>query len=229
MDARRDVTTSLAQTALAIVLLVVLKFVLRALPMMQGLNVPRLPMTVNDLVNLLIMLVIVGILVKFAIEIRTQMEAAAPQFPESGKLAAALVGIIAILLTYYTLSKWLDMLLGENAWIYRLVFLILVLVPLVVIGLVLYRNTEIILAFFTNVPTNLSIHRVSVKERNVRTCPQCGAANPPDAKFCLYCGAPLGEPEPEPASSSRQCPNCGAEYEPGARFCIVCGTELPPM
>jgi class 3 adenylate cyclase/tetratricopeptide (TPR) repeat protein len=49
-----------------------------------------------------------------------------------------------------------------------------------------------------------------------RTCPNCAAANPERARFCMSCGAELAP----------QCPSCGAENPAGAKFCIECGTVL---
>src|SRR3954470_16697334 len=48
------------------------------------------------------------------------------------------------------------------------------------------------------------------------TCPSCAAENPPEARFCMSCGATLAP----------QCPSCGADNPPGAKFCIECGTAL---
>ncbi|HEU0026606.1 MAG TPA: adenylate/guanylate cyclase domain-containing protein [Ktedonobacterales bacterium] len=47
-------------------------------------------------------------------------------------------------------------------------------------------------------------------------CPNCGAENPPSARFCVSCGQPL----------PRICPNCGASNPSGARFCNQCGFNL---
>ncbi len=49
-------------------------------------------------------------------------------------------------------------------------------------------------------------------------CPQCGTANPADAKFCNNCGAKL--------SGTIKCPTCGTENPPGAKFCSNDGTKL---
>src|ERR687884_2136646 len=43
-------------------------------------------------------------------------------------------------------------------------------------------------------------------------CPQCKAENPPQAKFCMECAAPLG----------RKCSACGAELPATAKFCVEC-------
>jgi len=52
----------------------------------------------------------------------------------------------------------------------------------------------------------------------VVACPECGTANPKDAKFCNNCGAKL--------SGTISCPNCGHENAAGAKFCNNCGTKL---
>lgn len=50
------------------------------------------------------------------------------------------------------------------------------------------------------------------------SCPECGVANPRNARQCSACGAPLSEPE--------SCPRCAHVNPPGARFCNHCGTPL---
>ena len=47
-------------------------------------------------------------------------------------------------------------------------------------------------------------------------CPKCAAENPGHAKFCLNCGAPLGN----------RCSNCQSELPAGARFCMNCGQPV---
>ena len=47
-------------------------------------------------------------------------------------------------------------------------------------------------------------------------CPQCGHPNPPAAKFCSGCGAPL----------ELRCPACGHANLLGSRFCNECGRAL---
>ena len=45
------------------------------------------------------------------------------------------------------------------------------------------------------------------------TCPRCRQSNPPNARFCLGCGARLAQ----------ACGACGVELPAGARFCLQCG------
>jgi ribosomal protein L40E len=65
-------------------------------------------------------------------------------------------------------------------------------------------------------------------------CSKCGAANPPDKKFCRQCGSPLNVISP-PVSSPRQeifaaagmaCAQCGATVPAGKAFCSKCGAPI---
>ena len=47
-------------------------------------------------------------------------------------------------------------------------------------------------------------------------CPACQAPHDASARFCVECGASLGE----------RCPECGAECRPEHRFCAACGAAL---
>jgi hypothetical protein len=44
-------------------------------------------------------------------------------------------------------------------------------------------------------------------------CSRCQHENPPQAKFCLECGAPFAVP----------CGQCGTQLPAGAKFCLECG------
>src|SRR5262245_33554620 len=48
------------------------------------------------------------------------------------------------------------------------------------------------------------------------TCPRCQHENPPQAKFCLECGARL----------AHRCRQCGIELPAGAKFCLECGQAV---
>jgi hypothetical protein len=53
-----------------------------------------------------------------------------------------------------------------------------------------------------------------------RNCPACGKALPPNAKFCVSCGAKVA---PE---TSAKCPHCSRDVPPAAKFCTGCGALL---
>ncbi len=47
-------------------------------------------------------------------------------------------------------------------------------------------------------------------------CTGCRKENPPQAKFCLECGAAL----------AFKCATCGTELPAGAKFCLECGQSV---
>src|SRR5207245_2130707 len=47
-------------------------------------------------------------------------------------------------------------------------------------------------------------------------CPRCRNENPPQAKFCLECGARV----------ALTCRNCRSELPAGAKFCLECGAPV---
>ncbi|MBN1975820.1 MAG: VWA domain-containing protein [Anaerolineae bacterium] len=55
------------------------------------------------------------------------------------------------------------------------------------------------------------------------TCPVCGEALRPGARFCKACGTPQAAHD---APQATACANCGAALRPGARFCANCGQRV---
>ena len=47
-------------------------------------------------------------------------------------------------------------------------------------------------------------------------CPRCQHENPPQAKFCLECGARV----------ALTCTKCRSELPAGAKFCLECGERV---
>src|SRR5262245_34763921 len=62
--------------------------------------------------------------------------------------------------------------------------------------------------------------RRSVEETSGMHCPRCQTENPPQAKFCLACAAPL----------ARRCAHCGTPLPTVAKFCPECAhpATAPP-
>ncbi len=60
-------------------------------------------------------------------------------------------------------------------------------------------------------------------------CRECGAENPPEARFCYQCGKEISR-LPQDASSfqsqSAFCQKCGVQNPPSSKFCMECGTTL---
>lgn len=57
-------------------------------------------------------------------------------------------------------------------------------------------------------------------------CPACDSNNPPDARACRVCGAPLEPMAADSGDEDRTCPACGGGVAVGAKFCPHCGHGL---
>ena len=86
----------------------------------------------------------------------------------------------------------------------------------------------------------------AVKPMSGGVCSKCGNSLPPNAKFCLECGAKVenlsenemicpkcGNKTPKGkfctecgAKLQNICPNCGKEVSQGAKFCLECGQRI---
>ena len=51
------------------------------------------------------------------------------------------------------------------------------------------------------------------------TCPNCGAENPANSKFCNECGAKI-------TAITYKCSKCGKEYDNAVKFCNECGEKI---
>lgn len=60
------------------------------------------------------------------------------------------------------------------------------------------------------------------------TCPACGTALRPGARFCRQCGTKVetGAQERHEVPKPSFCPGCGMQLREGARFCRQCGKPL---
>ncbi len=56
------------------------------------------------------------------------------------------------------------------------------------------------------------------RETVVASCPNCGAPQATNAKFCPECGTKI--------KTSEQCSQCGAQLTAGAKFCPECGAKV---
>jgi membrane protease subunit (stomatin/prohibitin family) len=55
-------------------------------------------------------------------------------------------------------------------------------------------------------------------------CPKCSRVNPPDSKFCMFCGSQLpGTGKEATSGTTKKCPECNSDVPGDANFCLKCG------
>lgn len=215
LSSRQAFYSSVIRVVLVLIALAILRAIVTRLPMLQELWVSEISMSGTDIAGVVISLVIVGVLLNFARVLGARLPTVVPRFPQSGPLAASIVHIIAIIITYNALFPLASILLKQDVWIYRTGFLLLLCYPLYRGGRAFYKGIDEVTGFFTT--------RIGVATGESVECPNCGAVNEASAEFCAQCGTRLTPPA---APKAVVCPQCSAENRGGARYCTTCGAEL---
>ncbi|HEY88460.1 MAG TPA: zinc ribbon domain-containing protein [Thermoflexia bacterium] len=199
--------------------------ILKDLPMVKELTIKKLSLSAPTIVEMVITLLMVVVLVNFGRDFGRQLRRVLPRFPQSSVILVSLVYIIATVITYNAFSPLGRTLFKESFWIYQVVFLALVLLPLWIGVTTLYRNTDKLVDLITTEVDKATGEMTQMGRYGEQvSCVHCGALNVPEAQFCSQCGADLSTP----AAVANACPACGAPNDTDASFCIECGADLSP-
>ena len=183
--------------------------------MLQDLRIKAVSMSGTDIARISIALIIIIVLLRLAYTLETQLPVIEPRFSQGGLLTASIVHIVAIFIAYNSLLPLATTLLRQDDWVFQVVFLLLLCVPLFRGGKAFYKGIDDIIKFWTN--------RLGESSDNITSCSICGYENELFAEFCSGCGSKL-EKSTNPEVTT--CKQCGVENESGAKFCLKCGASL---
>jgi len=145
-----ELVRPIVRVIIALIILGIVKFVIRELPMFQGLWIPGSPFSASTIVDIAISLFMIVIILNFGREFGGQLRVRFPTFPESTRIVLSLVYIIAVVIAYdafYGVARFY--LTWEYMWIYSALFVLLVIIPLYSFGTTLYSNIHKLTDLFT--------------------------------------------------------------------------------
>ena len=204
--------------AVTIVVLIILRVIITRLAYMD--QVIANIFTVADIAAAIISVVFIVIVAIFAKIISRIIGELLPLFPGISSLINNIMLIIIIIIAYSSFDTFIVpfFILHEIAWLYPIIFLLLVILPIYRIIVIVYRNAGNIAYLFRKKPVS------SVKNEEGQ-CPNCKADIKKDAQFCSKCGTKIEKISKQDISISR-CSNCGYEIDIKSDFCSNCGAKI---
>lgn len=204
------------RTSVGLIFLWLLRYILIKLPMIRDLTLPDVQMfTGPALVKIIIAILMIIVLVNLGREFGPRLRSSVRTFPQAGTILDSFVYVVCIVLAYDALSWPGQLLLEQDFWIYRWIFLLLVAPGIYRGGVTIYKSIDDIVT--------LVAKGFGKTVDDLVPCPVCAHMNPSSASFCPKCGA---EVEVAPPTLTVGCQKCGAENPPEATFCTTCGTRL---
>lgn len=195
------------QTAVGIIILMIVWLIIVNLPMLEEMSFP-LDFTITEMLAAAVLTIIISMLISFGMRIEVRLSLLTT-LPQGGTMAKQIFFLIAILIAYFAYKPIVVPYLGDIEWLYHLLFLIVFLTILAILVSALYRNIE----YFTGTFTSSKLQGPSAAK--VLECVQCGGKNAAGFKYCSFCGEKMPQP--------RECRNCGNILKQDAKFCPHCG------
>lgn len=206
----------LVQSFTGIVLMYILWLIMRRLPMLAGIPF-SLRFSLYSLVEAPILLILVGMIVRFSMRMDSRLNYFYPGFPYWGQLVKNTGCLIGVLITYLALRPLLVPYMGRFGWIFHALFLA---------GFVAFLG--ILIYLIVNVMQKALPLLWGGKLSNFGSgglCVKCDMVLKPGAKFCPGCGTKTGDPAAK-HSDAYVCLVCKTPVLQGAQFCPGCGTPV---
>jgi len=200
--------------------LLIIRFILSRLPMLKDAPpIPGIGLSYLTIGGAVVDTIIFILIFRFSFELERLSQERARALPDAGRMIRIAVWIIIIALAYNAYSDIAYAFLKRDLWIYSVGCLILVAIPVLLLGMLVYKNLEQI--------TDWVIGGVRKGGGEGLVCQACGRVLARGAKFCSGCGVEVPVIETakiEPAAAP--CSQCGAVPSPDAQFCPGCGAPL---
>ena len=141
-NASRVLLRPVVKLVAGVVGLLLLEYIILALPMVKELPSPGLSISILQIVSAIIATAIIILLINFGIEISQACRVFFPTFQGSGTIAHMVVVLVTILVAYKSYQDLAQVFLGKHLWAYLLAFLVLILLPLIYLVYLCYINLD---------------------------------------------------------------------------------------
>jgi len=216
----RKLLPLLVQSFVGIALMYILWLIMTNLPMLAGIPF-SLRFSLYSLVGAPILLIIVGMIIRFSVRMDNRLNYYYPGFPYWGQLVKNAGFLVCVHITYLALRPLLVPYMGNYGWIFHALFLAGFVAFL---GILIYLIINVMQKVFPLIWSG-KISELGSGD----LCVKCNMVLKPGAKFCPGCGTLVGAtPAPPVPPIQRQltCVVCKRVLIEGARFCPGCGTPV---
>jgi hypothetical protein len=229
----REISKRLLKAVIAVVGLLLTRFVLVRLPMLAHVapfyisaifGTDQAVVSPVMLAKVLIDTLIFAVVMFIAIDIGHLVRAASKHLPELGTIIVMATIVVIVAPAYSTYSDVVLPILGDQS-LYDWIFLALGVLPLAFLIFLVYRNLDTITDIIFH--SSRSAIRAAPVSRSSSSpsCSNCGSTLTPGERFCTQCGTA------NPAATMTvvrdiYCSECGAKSVGSANHCSSCGKPL---
>lgn len=211
-----EVYRPLIRLAVGLIILVLINWLLTSLPMISALSIPRIPVSINAIISMIIGIIMISLLFNFRQDFVPRLEQALPTFKELAEIVHAATSLGMIVVAYVMFDDVILPFMSRFTWVYPLVFLLIALWPLVILIVTLIRSSGKI--------ADMATFGIAKTRGEVLECPHCHAIIPGNASYCPNCSDKITVVAAD--GSTIKCATCGIENRIGDTFCLGCGKPL---
>ena len=213
-----DIARDIIQLLIIIGGVIALRYIIVALPMVKEYTGLIGLLSVDEIIIAGAWTLIIIALIIYGFRFEVDIMGDNVERADLGKIVQLIFLFVAILIAYFTYKSIAEYYLIDKYWIYTTAMLVLALIPIIFLGVVIYRNTDRVAAAI--------VKAGSGKPRAAKvkvSCPGCNTPLPGKMKFCPQCG---GNVEQLFVVQESFCPACGQKYQKGQGFCAGCGQKF---
>ncbi len=214
MPDTRGLYASVLRLVVRLIVLVIINWILTALPMVKAISIPGLPVAITSIISLFIGLVAVTVILVFRQDFIPRLRANYPGYPQAATIVSEAITLAIIVIIYVMCEGSIRPFMQQLAWLYPVIFLAIALWPLYALIMTLYRSSESIADWAS---TKIA-PAPTVGIANELKCTSCGKLIPSSARYCTSCGASTGT-----SVSGSTCTSCGAVNRAQDKYCLNCG------